>query len=433
MTLCYRILLGVALVMVLLPASAIAEEKPAAPLSTEDHLSAAEHYMATGQWDFASFAWRNLLTADPKNVSAHLGLATTLMKANLPGEAVTHLEQARTTVKDIRLDNALAEAYQKTGQPSKAAALYKAVLVRHPENALIFKALKGLVPLLPDTEKAVVKKTLATIGRTAKAKAREAVKAGKYAEAAQYFEVAHLHYKTLAEANDQGVAFLLAGDKKGAAKTFQQLNRSKKARCQIKANGAMVLLGLGHYKPAETLMQEAINTCNGTALRPQLYNNLGYIYELGKNWQKARFAYERAAALNPGFTKAQQNLAYIYLKQRDYRRAQTLFKTLVQRNPANAAAWNQLGFTEELLNNKKAALAAYKMALAKDPSLKEAYYNLGTFYQKQGQQENALATFKKMAELEFDAMENPAQHSPIAGASKSPLLDYVDVFFSEPM
>ncbi len=402
---------------------------------TQGHADMAQSYMQQGQYDYAGFEWRKILAVDPKNLQAHLGLAEALVKGGFIDDAIAQLETARRKNKDTDIILKLAELYEKKKDYLSAAQQYDGILLNNPFNAPAYRGLRRIVPKLPKEERNTYNKQLQTTANQAKIRAKKAIKLGNYAEAARFLEIVAFFNKNLSDVNDLGLALFLAGNRKEAGQQFNQLKQSGKVRCEIKANASMVLLGQGRAPDAAKLMEDTIGSCNDPKLKPALFNNLGYIYEMDKKWTKARFAYERAISLNPTFTKAQMNLGFIYQRQEELDKAVNLYQTLLQREPNNAEAWNQLGFTYELKDKPKDAISAYKRAIAANPGYKDAYYNLGMLYKKEDKMDEAADMFKKMSDLEFTAMENPGQQQgqKVSSGNRSELFHYVDLFFSDPM
>lgn len=426
----YTVCMLVALVLLGVPVLPVTQAQPASNQAVEDLIGVAQSYMRHKQWDFASYEWRMVLNRDPKNRTAHLGLAEALMKSGLVADAITLLEKARAETPHPQLDVKLATAYTVEGNPEKAADVLQGTLNKYPLDLSAMMALKQMASRLPEARRAAVNKQLAEQTRTAKAKAKAAMQAARYADAARYFEVVAKTSGTVGGVNDYALATLLAGNVRGAAAEFERIKR--KSRCLVKSNVAVSFLGVGKTSEAQRLMESVIGECHDPAMQPKFYNNLGFIYETSRKWTRSRYAYERALDLDPALTKALRNLGFAYQRERDYAGAIALYKRHLQQNPMDGAVWNQMGFVYELMREPKLAMTAYIRAISATPDLQDAYYNLGILYKKQGKLEAANAMFKQMTEREFDALER-SKDAANTKAGVSPILDVVDLFFSEPL
>ncbi len=402
--------------------------------SIDDQINTAQGYMQQKKWDYASYEWRNVLSLDDKNVEANLGLATALEKEGYLDDAINQLEKAHQLIQSPQVEMALAEAYLQKKEISKAAILYQGVLKAAPFNADAFRQLYQINNQLPESEKTSVHTFLSSDAALAKQKAVEAVKHGNYQEAAKDYDIVSAFESTIGKSNDRAVLFLLAGNYGFAANELTRLSKTGVAPCDIKTNAAMAVLSLGREDTAEDLMKGAIGACNDVKMRPQLYNDLGYVYELGKNWVEAQYAYEHAVSLDPTFTKAQMNLGFIYQMRHQFKQAIKVYQEVVKRDPTNTDAWNQLGFSHELNHDNRAARSAYKKAIEIQPRDKQAYYNLASLYKEEDKIKEANEVYKQMTNAEYTAIENPQKSTSDPDTNnRSPLFQYIDLFFADPV
>ncbi|MEN6486753.1 MAG: tetratricopeptide repeat protein [Syntrophobacteraceae bacterium] len=76
---------------------------------------------------------------------------------------------------------------------------------------------------------------------------------------------------------------------------------------------------------------------------PDVYFNLGYVYQSQGNYDAAILNYESCRALNPSYLdQVLTNLGVVYLKKEDPAQAQVFFKQALEQNPNNTAAKNYL-------------------------------------------------------------------------------------------
>jgi tetratricopeptide (TPR) repeat protein len=396
-----------------------------------DGINVARDYTDNKQWDYAAREWRLILKQDPGNITANLGLSEVLTKVGLQDEAVRVLETAWTGKKDLSIGLALSDAYTQQKHPEKSATLLKTLLEQNPANSDVFRALQQTTMSLPPVQKEDVEKLLSDKAEEAKKKGEEAIKAGRYADALPYYAIRFINAPAVTEANDFSVVMFLSGNRSGAYQRLKQLIASTDSHCEIKANGAVAALSLGNEKEAQKMMEDVIARCDNPALKPQLYNDLGFIYEADKKWVKAQTAYEHALALNPTLHKAQINLGYAYQRARTYPEAVELYQRLLTSSPDNADLWNELGFTYELMGNFKLAEPAYKKAIALNPMFHNAYYNLGVLYKKQNRMKEADQLLHQLSQLELAQLEKG--NTDELTSRQSPLFDYIDLFFANPV
>jgi tetratricopeptide (TPR) repeat protein len=406
----------------------------ASPEEIQDHLKAARSYMQAKQWDYASYEWRAVLSAEPGNVTASLGLAEVLNHSGFAEEAIQVLEQSRAMHANPALDLLLAKSYARlpAGHEGlkRALFLFDSILKKTPYHAEALRGLNQLKPKLPPAQQEVLSRQATQIAQEAQKLSIQAFQQGQYTDAADYGEIPFIYSNKVGTINDYALLLFLAGQPQRSKHIFNQLNREREY-WRTQANGALASLAIGNSYQAAKEMEQAISYATDPKIKARLYNNLGYIYESGKKRTKARYAYERAIELDPSFNKAQMNLGYIYQREREFDLAVKLFKKMSEQTPQSAEVWNQLGYSYELQNKYPAAKAAYNKAIRLNPNLKDAYYNLGTLYRKMSKPDKASEAFKTMANLEFSELERARQEKTKAGPPQSELFKYIDLFFSD--
>ncbi|MCM8797893.1 MAG: tetratricopeptide repeat protein, partial [Candidatus Omnitrophica bacterium] len=75
---------------------------------------------------------------------------------------------------------------------------------------------------------------------------------------------------------------------------------------------------------------------------PSLYNNLGNLYLLNGDMEKAKEYYQRALELNPSFSSTNYNLGYIYFLEGKIREAYEKFSFCLKLNPRDADSYFML-------------------------------------------------------------------------------------------
>ncbi len=208
------------------------------------------------------------LAARQKGLYALL-FARAATKTNRPQEAIRVLEQqTRADPKNARLFQALGVAYNEAGNDAKAFRAFAKAFSLNPKDY--------------------------GSGRSA---AYAAIAAGRRASAsakATYYQEAASIAKKLASAKPTFEHLLLAGETLLGAKDYSSaLSWFEKAAAK-KPQNALVhfYMGqsytqLGKYDTAIAELQKAIKLGADGKLRRQVYNQLGYIYDKKKNYDKA--------------------------------------------------------------------------------------------------------------------------------------------------
>jgi tetratricopeptide (TPR) repeat protein len=416
-------------------------------VSTErQHIETAEGYANAGQWSYANHEWRAALAENPESLTAHVGLAQTLMQSGQNKEAVKHLQAARKHIHKLTLDLTYAEALRRIGENEQTANLYRAILEQAPMNIEAFRQLADLLPSLQETQQKAIRQYLDRRAIDASIKGRVAIKEGNYPAAVESFAISTAYAPKSRDVNDYAVSLMLLGRYEEALAQLGKIQELQAPTWQHQANLALVNLGKGQPERAGTDIERAIGQCANDSQKALLYNVLGFIYENQSKWLKARNAYQRALELEPGLIKARMNLAYAYQKDQAYPEAISTYRDLLLREPNDISLWNRLGFVYELSNKERLALLAYKKATELAPNDPEAHYNLTLLYKKMGKQKESDLAYKSVMRIEFQKMEAGERELSTLKATgtgrqsgsnernpKHRLLEYVDVFFSNEM
>lgn len=390
--------------------------------------------MQRKDWETANYEWRHILELDPANQEASIGLAESLFNTGFYQDAISILEAMPMQKRPIMAELALGRTYAITQDYSRSKDSYLRALNIKPFQINAFSELRNIYPKLSPTEKKEIKAKLDAIANAAKRKSEISLSSGRYAEAAAYYEISSTHYHTVGILNDYGLVLLLAGQYKKAHDQFSLLNKLGKLRfSEVNSNAAIASLSIGNYAEARTEILSAIQAAPNNKRKAQLYNNLGYILEMTRKRQEAKFAYMHATELDPKLLTPQMNLAFVQQADREYNEAIETYQRILKKEPNNPEIWNRLGFVYELQYKTKAAQNAYEKAIAVDPKYKESYINLSLLYKKTGKMKQANESLRQLAELGFAEMEIPKTGGAANAANpqKNPL-KYVVLFPSNP-
>lgn len=398
---------------------------PATAQVANRHVLAAQEYMRSGQWDYASYEWRSALAENPRDAAIYEGLARCLLKSGLTAEAVNLLRSLPTGIDNANLALLFAEAQQRSGNTRQAIETYLSILRKYPTSPVAYRQLKSTAAGLPAAEKQDLNRKLQAVVQDARAKGDALYGRNRYGEAIPYYRMVLNHTGRVKDANNLGLSLLLAGRRQEAARVFDTVVPNTK-NWRFVSNAALAQLAIGKPYQARMLVQKAIAMCPDKEGKAYLYNHLGYIYETSKKYAQARFTYEKALALKQDYRKARMNQAYIFRKDGLFAQALAVYKTMLKTEPDNAELWNQIGYAQEMQHAYSAAFKSYRKAIALNPQLKEAHMNLAMLYKKTGEKEKAEDSMRQVMEIEFQEAEKTG--GKIQAASLPRLTDYVEVF-----
>jgi tetratricopeptide (TPR) repeat protein len=117
--------------------------------------------------------------------------------------------------------------------------------------------------------------------------------------------------------------------------------------------------------------------------------------------EKARSAYRRAIALDPGHAEAHLNLGRLLHELGDVAGAESHYRQACAASPESALAAFNLGVALEDRGEAREAMVAYRRALELDDEIAEAHFNLGRLCEAAGDKRGAvlhLAQYKRIQE-----------------------------------
>ena len=128
---------------------------------------------------------------------------------------------------------------------------------------------------------------------------------------------------------------------------------------------------------------------------PEVYQNLGSVYALKKDFASAEAAFLKGLELRPDSSDLATQLAKLYQDNGQPQKAMELMTKSAGANPADAKAqFNQGIFLLNAQKNEE-AIAAFEAAIKADPAMTEAYYRLGALMVGQGKIPEAIAHLEK--------------------------------------
>jgi superkiller protein 3 len=178
---------------------------------------------------------------------------------------------------------------------------------------------------------------------------------------------------------NNGLAALKGGNLVSAAEHFTKVLTLTPDDAQAQMLLGYVRLKQERYDEAVEALQAA--DTKGAKLdvrsRAIIQNNIGMAYWNQKQYSRALPAYQKAVALDGGYTDARYNLAFALLSQNRAKEALPLFTALAAQNPRDPMLQDGLGQSHEALSDWAKAFAAYKRAIALNAKDSSYPLNLG--------------------------------------------------------
>jgi tetratricopeptide (TPR) repeat protein len=143
---------------------------------------------------------------------------------------------------------------------------------------------------------------------------------------------------------------------------------------------------------------------------PEVYQNLGGVYALKKDFPAAEAALLKALELRPDSADMSTQLAKLYHDNGQDDKAMEVMSKSAGSNPADAKAQFNQGIFLLNANKTDEAVAAFEAAAKADPAMAEAYFRLGALMVGQGKIPEAIAHLEKYLSM------NPTDAANVATA-----------------
>ena len=257
---------------------------------------------------------------------------------------------------------------QAQGKLDEAIALYRAALLRDPNDAL----------------------TYSNLGTALKAK-------GQLDEAiVQYRRALDLAPNDADSHYNLGNALMAQGKLVDAASQFREALSIEPALAEAHLNLGNALTTLGQSDEAADHYRQAL------VLRPDMVeavNNLGQLLAAQGRLDEATALFRRALAIDPDSVDAHVNLASALAQAGASAEALPHFRRAVELAPESATAHNELGVVLAQQNELDDAIGHFRQAIGLEPTLAEAHGNLATALQIQGKLEEAIQQYQEAMRL----------------------------------
>jgi tetratricopeptide (TPR) repeat protein len=257
---------------------------------------------------------------------------------------------------------------QAQGKLDEAIALYRAALVRDPNDAL----------------------TYSNLGTALKAK-------GQLDEAiAQYRRALDLAPNDADSHYNLANALMAQGKLVDAANQLRDALRIEPGLAEAHLNLGNALTALGQTEEAADHYREAVE------LKPNAVeglNNLGLLLAAQGRLDEAIAMFRRALAIHPDFADAHSNLASALEQGGAFADALAHLRRAVELLPESANAHNELGVMLAQQNQLDDAISHFRQAIRLAPALGEAHGNLAIALQIQGKLEEAIQHYQEATRL----------------------------------
>ncbi len=122
----------------------------------------------------------------------------------------------------------------------------------------------------------------------------------------------------------------------------------------------------------------------------ELWCNLGYAFDLLRNYQKGIQAYIRALILFPTYRWAHENLGIDLIHIRDFARAENIFTEILAWEPFNEVCWNHLAEVYLTVDNIATAEHACRKSISSRYENQMAWHILSLIFWKRGKHGDAV-------------------------------------------
>jgi len=156
---------------------------------------------------------------------------------------------------------------------------------------------------------------------------------------------------------------------------------------------AILLLNKREYENARNHLAKA--EASGAAITWRVYNSLGVISDLEKDYKQAIVYYEKALTVQPQMPLILNNMGYSHYMSGDWASAEKYYRKAVLNDEFFERAWRNLG----LLYVRKADYDDAVSAFTQVEGLPEAYNDIGFICMLNGKHEISEAFFKRAIKL----------------------------------
>ncbi|MBW1998365.1 MAG: tetratricopeptide repeat protein [Deltaproteobacteria bacterium] len=201
-----------------------------------------------------------------------------------------------------------------------------------------------------------------------------------------------------------GISYVQKGELRSGLKHLLEAERLDPEDAEIKHEIALVYRGLRLYDLSIEYFKKAL------ALRPrysEAYNNLGTVYILTRQWDKALACFKRASSdvlyRTPHF--AYRNMGLVYYNKGEFDKAIESYQQAISLAPQFSPTYLNLGYAYEAVHRYQDAVEAYKKAIQYASTNVAALYRLGKLLYRLNRPQEALEVFERFLDVAPDIPE----------------------------
>jgi enediyne biosynthesis protein E4 len=269
---------------------------------------------------------------------------------------------------------------------------------------------------------------------------KNALRAGRHAEAIAYFQQALQRHPGLVDAvQGMGLAYAEQGKTAQAEAQFQAVLRLIPDFAEAYTHLGKLYAGTGRLDEAATMYRTVIR------LQPEQasgYHNLGTVLAAQGQTEAAIVQLQEALRRNPHFLAAHNDLGTLYAERGELSRAIAEFQAAVHSDATSVSAHYNLGLGYLQEGEATAAVRQFRTLVELAPRMADAHYFLAMAYAQNGQAEAMLAPLQQAVRLDpkharaqsalaamylerqqYDLAWQHAQQAAQLGAPVQPLLE----------
>ena len=152
-------------------------------------------------------------------------------------------------------------------------------------------------------------------------------------------------------------------------------------------------------------IHELITDTTPNETKAELFSELGYLYNVRKDYKAAISSYDKAVEFKPDDHQAWYNRGISLDNLGRYEEAISSYDKAVEFKPDDHQAWNNRGISLNNLGRYEEAISSYDKAVEFKPDDHQAWYNRGISLKNLGRYEEAISSYDKAVEFKPDKHE----------------------------
>jgi tetratricopeptide (TPR) repeat protein len=225
---------------------------------------------------------------------------------------------------------------------------------------------------------------------------KNALEAGRYAEAETRFQQALVRRKGLSSARQGlGLAYAAQGKTAQAEAQFQEIIRQQPDFAEAYTQLGEIYLRTGRLPEALAAYRTAVTLQPD---RAQNYHNLGTAFAAQGATDAAIDQFQEALRRNPRYLPAHNDLGTLYAERGEIEHAIAAFQAALRVDPTSVAAHYNLALAYGTHGDVAKMQQEFQEILRRDPHHVEARLNLGVSYLQQDQTRLAIEQFRRLVD-----------------------------------